>query len=206
MYIYAHTHAHTQTHTHTHRVRQDDISRQFNQKSISLTHIHTHTCTHTREHTQSHTNNQTHTQGVAVCCSVLQCVAVCCSVLQCVAAHNPQTIKHTHRVQHGGQPQTIQSKKYLSSPLHELSLVALNGIYVFHMCIRHVFHNALYICHMCFFSCGSSVCVLYAALSQRCRVLLRRYRIFLLRYKVLLRIFSPRTVAGRAEQHVSYHI
>jgi len=24
-------------------------------------------------------------QGVAVCCSVLQCVAVCCSVLQCVA-------------------------------------------------------------------------------------------------------------------------
>ena len=38
--------------------------------------------------------------GVAVCCSVLQCVAVCCSALQCVAAHCPSsshTLSHPPR-------------------------------------------------------------------------------------------------------------
>ena len=56
------------------------------------------------------------------------------------------------------------------------------------------------------FSCVSSVCVLYAALSQTCKVLLRRYRVLLRRYRVLLRIFPPRNIAGRAVQHVSYYL
>ena len=96
-----------------------DLGAEIEQLQHTATHCNTlqHTATHcnTLQHTATHCNtskssgelpysgghgrprNRRHLayvrffQGVAVCCSVLQCVAVCCRVLQCVAALQSKT-------------------------------------------------------------------------------------------------------------------